>query len=259
MDWFYEALSRRAAELDRQNQILEKRKNELSSGSVYLRCITGKEYLYFDGRKGSQKICTSISREEEGELCREMAYREYLQEILKTNGYNLRQIQRCKEKYKPKPVMPETAGNFLARLKKPEDFSYLYTDGGDYRSDELIHRSLCGIFVRSKSELAIADLLYSYGIRFHYEKRLKLGLSYVLPDFTIYPGIRRQTIYWEHCGLLDNELYQESFRKKLVRYFCNGLWPGLNLICTYDEAGCLDMQKVERLIRVFQLQPQTEE
>ena len=37
--------------------------------------------------------------------------------------------------------------------------------------DRHIHATTCGILVRSKSEVIIANLLHSYGIPFHYEER----------------------------------------------------------------------------------------
>ena len=108
------------------------------------------------------------------------------------------------------PPLTKGATGYLAELAAKEaggkPFSYLITDGKDRYPQELIHRCRRGVFVRSKTELLIADSLYREGARFHYEKRPDLpGLKF-LPDFTIY---RRSgdVIYWEHCGLIDQPRY----------------------------------------------------
>jgi ATP-dependent DNA helicase RecQ len=75
------------------------------------------------------------------------------------------------------------------------------------------HKALSGDWVRSKSEVIIANLLYERRIPFEYETRLASpdGATY-LPDFTIHWD--GKTYYWEHLGLLDHEDYRAAWERK---------------------------------------------
>lgn len=103
-----------------------------------------------------------------------------------------------------------------------------------------------GLMVRSKSEMGIAECLLYYGQRFQYEKALVLsklhfntdGTAYmenvtVYPDFTIFlPD--GSVIYWEHCGLFDQEPYHTNNHDKFDLYYENNIYPPKNLIISMD-------------------------
>lgn len=94
-----------------------------------------------------------------------------------------------------------------------------------------------GDYVRSKSEVIIANELYNHQISYVYEKPLSLeGCRYPLhPDFTICtPG--GKTVYWEHCGLMDNEDYRSKWNWRKQMYERSGIseW-NKNLIVTYES------------------------
>lgn len=98
--------------------------------------------------------------------------------------------------------------------------------------------TLKGIFVRSKSEVIITNELYSNNISFEYEQPLLLD-GYqrpFLPDFTICTPNKKQVVYWEHCGLMDNESYRSKWNWKKHVYESAGIseWHG-NLIVTYES------------------------
>ena len=80
-----------------------------------------------------------------------------------------------------------------------------------------IHETLSGDFVRSKSEVIIANILYQSGIPFQYEFRLIApDGSRRWPDFTI--EWRGKTYYWEHLGMLDAEDYRQGWELKKTWY-----------------------------------------
>lgn len=92
-----------------------------------------------------------------------------------------------------------------------------------------------GEMVRSKSEAIIADMLYELGIPYHYEKPLRLkGGQVRYPDFTLLHVRERKEIYLEHFGLLEDEAYRKESLKKMNEYMANGIYPGKNLIFTYE-------------------------
>jgi hypothetical protein len=109
----------------------------------------------------------------------------------------------------------------------------------------LIHRTERGDLVRSKSELVIADKLYSRGIDYAYEQPLMLMPGRIrYPDFTISDHARGVTFYWEHLGLLDDPSYRARWEKKRAEYLAAEIRPWQDgggevgtLIETRDEAG----------------------
>ena len=105
--------------------------------------------------------------------------------------------------------------------------------------------------VRSKSEAIIADMLYDLGIPYHYECPIKLkGGQIRYPDFTILRTKTREVIYLEHFGLLDDEGYRRDALEKLDIYRTNGIYPGKNLLFTYEtEYSPLDINGIKNMIK----------
>jgi ATP-dependent exoDNAse (exonuclease V) alpha subunit len=88
--------------------------------------------------------------------------------------------------------------------------------------DKHIHRTKRGELVLSKSEVIIANELHHHGIDYAYEKELRFGPDRLCkPDFTIEDPASGLTIFWEHCGLLDDEQYHQRWEKKKKWYISN--------------------------------------
>jgi ATP-dependent DNA helicase RecQ len=104
-----------------------------------------------------------------------------------------------------------------------------------------VHETVSGVYVRSKSEVIVANLLTVSGIVFEYERELRAAGTSFLPDFTIQRGER--TYYWEHLGMLDLEDYRRNWEIKHAWYDRN--FPG-QLIIT-EESPILS-RTVEDLI-----------
>lgn len=103
--------------------------------------------------------------------------------------------------------------------------------------------------VRSKSEVIIADTLNREGISYRYEYPIQLkGYGKVYPDFTILNISLRKEIYWEHLGMMDDEEYAEKAVRKINNYIQNGIFPGDNLILTYETKKIQLNQKLIRLM-----------
>ena len=122
-----------------------------------------------------------------------------------------------------------------------------------YYTEYLRHKTKFGLWVRSKSELIIAELLFDMGVGFWYEKELvlrdekgKTRASY--PDFTITCRHGKE-IYWEHKGMMDDEEYFLRDQDKMQIYQLNGIYPPKNLIITHDGPdGSLAMQDLRLLV-----------
>ena len=109
-----------------------------------------------------------------------------------------------------------------------------------------------GEMVRSKSEKIIADALDKYNIPYQYEPMLELGYSMVYPDFVALNIRTRQTIYWEHLGLLSDQEYAMKNFIKLQNYEKNGYLLGRDLITTMESPdNPIKTNLVEKKIREF--------
>ncbi len=116
-------------------------------------------------------------------------------------------------------------------------------------ASNLIHRTLQGSMVRSKSELVIANTLYQMGIEYQYERPLdgEVVPGRKRPDFSfVDPG--GNLIIWEHLGMLGDPSYRVSWEEKRRWYEQNGYISGTNLFTTQDdERGGLDSVAVSKL------------
>lgn len=124
------------------------------------------------------------------------------------------------------------------------------------RVDNSSFKTLNGEYVRSKSELIIADRLKASGVVYDYEPPILADgeLDIWHPDFLVLNGRTGETYYWEHFGMLDNPEYCESFQFKMERYAKIGIFPGINLLVTTESSKHpLSTEYVDTLIRQFLL------
>jgi len=107
--------------------------------------------------------------------------------------------------------------------------------------------------VRSKSEKILADKLYSLQIPYRYEYPLKLKrFGTVYPDFTLLKISTKEEIYLEHFGMMDDSEYSKKAVAKLQEYAKNNIYPGKNLLVTYETLSTsLDMNSVENMLKEF--------
>jgi hypothetical protein len=128
---------------------------------------------------------------------------------------------------------------------------------GKFYEERLIHKTLRGEMVRSKSELVIADRLHSNGVDYLYEHPLTLSGRTRFPDFTYEDDESGRKFYWEHCGLLVDPIYRTRWEAKLKWYRENGILPWQDgggatgtLIVTKDsEKQGISSPEIENLIR----------
>ena len=114
------------------------------------------------------------------------------------------------------------------------------------------HYTSLGERVRSKSEVMIADTLKQENIPYRYECPLSLGGKTVYPDFTILRTGDRETIYWEHLGMMDNPEYVQSALRKVRMYEEQGIYPGIRLILTMEIGFIpINITVIRRMIRMY--------
>jgi hypothetical protein len=129
--------------------------------------------------------------------------------------------------------------------------------GGAFLEESLIHLTIRGEAVRSKSEVIIANLLHSKGIVYQYEQPLEIGGVTKYPDFTIEDDDIGITYYWEHCGMLTDPAYRLRWEEKKQWYSTHGVLPHADgggakgtLITTRDEPdGGINSHAISHLIK----------
>ena len=92
-----------------------------------------------------------------------------------------------------------------------------------------------GEYVRSKSEVLIANYLYRHKIPYRYEYPINLKrIGTVHPDFIILNVRLRKEVIWEHLGRMDKEDYARDNVFRLNCYQATGYFLGDNLIVTME-------------------------
>lgn len=149
------------------------------------------------------------------------------------------------------PTCSEVARRFTCLFEAPN----IVEHEKQYYEQALIHRTLRGEMVRSKSEVIIANMLYEAGIDYEYEKELDLGEDGIrIPDFTIEDAESGLEFYWEHCGMLGNERYRKRWEEKKEVYKKHGIEEGDNLIVSRDALnGSIDSAEIKALIERYLL------
>lgn len=121
--------------------------------------------------------------------------------------------------------------------------------------EALRYETNAGEFVRSKSEVIIANLLHMEADRllYKYERPLKLrhqGREITLyPDFTVLNTQTGKITYWEHAGLMSNPEYVSDFVWKNNLYYENHLLPGTDVLFTFEtEDHPLEIRMLKNMI-----------
>ncbi len=118
--------------------------------------------------------------------------------------------------------------------------------------ENLIHKTISGNMVRSKSELLIDVCLRTHNIPFRYECALHIDDTTVYPDFTLLHPLTHQILYWEHFGMMDNPTYANHAASKIKLYASCGIIPGIHLITTYETRDFpLNTDAIEKLIEYY--------
>ena len=115
--------------------------------------------------------------------------------------------------------------------------------------EQLIHKTLSGHYVRSKSEALIAMLLHTNEIPFRYECALHLGEATLFPDFTIRHPRTGKLYYWEHFGRMDDPAYYKNVYPKLLLYNSYNIIPSIQLITTFEtKDNPLTSDVIEKIV-----------
>lgn len=235
--------------------MLEETISTLPKGKL-LCCKNGKYYKWYisDGKKSC--FLRSCNRE----LACQLAYKDYCIheaedivqriDVLKKCLVELNSIEETDYFLNKNPEQEKLLKEYLQNcdVQSTEWMGEEYECSKNY-PEHLIHKTLKGHMVRSKSEVIIANTLYLNKIPYRYECGLYLDGVQYYPDFTIYRAADKQIIYWEHFGMMDVPVYCEKAYNKLKVYGTHGMIPTINMITTFETQDCpIDSEKIQQLI-----------
>lgn len=141
---------------------------------------------------------------------------------------------------------------FNDSISHEEDWSHSSYPPNTNHPETLIHKSMSGNILRSKSEVIIDMALFMHQISYRYECELPLGNHLLYPDFTIKHPLNDSLYYWEHFGMMDNADYVRDYLWKMDKYLNHNIIPGIHLITTYEtKEHPLSADEVEHLIRHY--------
>lgn len=102
------------------------------------------------------------------------------------------------------------------------------------RLEELKYKTNGGIYVRSKSEQFIGNILEELGIPYRYEPALRIGNRVLHPDFVIMTVDNRKIIL-EHFGRMDLEEYVSAAIDRLAAYNYHNLLIGRDVFISFES------------------------
>lgn len=199
-------------------------------------------------------------------LPKELAQKQYYSEIGSLIKRNVLALRNLIQQYHPED-MKEIYENLSGvrkklieplviseeeRIKQWDSQEYV---GNGFHPENLRYETEQGEFVRSKSEVIIANILYQHrkDILYKYEKPLEVlvdrKIKTIYPDFTILNVHTGKIRYWEHAGRMDDPIYANEFVKKTNTYVANGFMPGTDVIFTYETmANPLEIYTIRRVV-----------
>ncbi|MCR4676896.1 MAG: hypothetical protein K5634_06680 [Sphaerochaetaceae bacterium] len=187
-----------------------KKKYISSKNENYLRiCVNGE---YYRKLKEVMELITQIISQAHKKVCAE------------TGGKSVREsINPWKARYLPSEYSLFSVSNYWKQTNAK-------------RADRRIYPFLTakGDYVRSKSEMIIANILFALGIPYVYEARIEINGITFRPDFKILNCMTGEIIYLEHFGMMDNPEYAAKAVRKINAYYMAGLSEQKNLIFTFE-------------------------
>lgn len=120
------------------------------------------------------------------------------------------------------------------------------------RLESCKYQAANGLYVRSKSEVIIADQLFFRGIPYRYEMVLQIRDTRYVPDFTIKDPDTGRIYYWENFGMMDQSAYRQKTLIKINDYISADIIPDFNFIMTFEtQDHPLSAYCVSEKIRAF--------
>lgn len=248
MSYLEKALLKKRQELQELvNLLSETTKNteEIKGRLRISHCRNVPQYFYCDYEQPENHKGTYIPQKDI-QFAKKLAQSEYDRKLLEKARKELNIIQNVISRYQPDNLysvydkMTSSRQDIIeSRIKSDIQYraeweAVSYTGNSFENSRNEIYSDR-GERVRSKSEKIIADMLLKMNIPYKYECPLYLkGKGIVYPDFTVLCMSRREEMYYEHFGMMDDAGYVNRNLPKIDFYERNGYLLGDRLFVTFE-------------------------
>ena len=253
-----ELVSSRITLLKKATKQAEKAQSSFPEGRLRTSRTGGRLRYYEVTEKGDTN--GKYLHKDELATIKTLAQKDYNKHFLKAAKSELEMLEKLQSKYTYSAediynnLIPERK-NLVTPYISPDDlvakaWQSKTFKSNPYKPEKKTHDTKRGEKVRSKSEAFIADALYEFGIPYHYEYPVRMvngELRY--PDFTCLNVRTREVIYLEHFGRMGEEGYRRDTMEKMDLYRASGIYPGKNLIFTYEtEEHPLDISGMRKML-----------
>lgn len=255
----YEQALKEKKKLEQRIKLLKQQIQKLPDGKIF--CTHFGKYTKWYQTDGKTQIYIP---KKERRLAEELALKKYLSLQLKNlqqeklaieyylRHHDTKAEQAEKALYNTPAYRELLSPNFKPIAQKLFEWQTAQYEKNNNHPENLIHETVSGIYVRSKSEEMIDMVLCKNQIPFRYECKLKLGDISLYPDFTIRHPKTGETYYWEHFGLMDDTNYSRNAFSKLQHYASNGIIPSIQLITTFETKNHpLTINNVEEIVNQY--------
>lgn len=250
---------------NRLQEIINKEKVSLKTapeGTLHVsRCRNTVQYYR---REAGQPARNVYIPSREIESIRSLAQKSYNQKVLRAAENELKGLQRLEnilQKDAPEEIYDKISQE-RRKLVEPirltdEEFVRQWLnrsyDQSAFPKDAPEFYTANGERVRSKSEVIIADLLREMKVPYLYEAPLFLrGALLIHPDFTVLNVRERKEKYFEHFGMMGNISYIENSTERILKYEKSGIFPGDQLIMTFETSKMpLNVKLVRQTIEKY--------
>ena len=118
-----------------------------------------------------------------------------------------------------------------------------------YAKYNVIPTSL-GFKVKSKGERDIIERMVNYAVPLHHEEIIHVDYHKIAPDITFKRPSNGEIGYWEHFGRMYDPKYRTNFFWKIEQLEKIGIYPGKNLIITFEGDGqFLSIAEIDEIIK----------
>ena len=197
---------------------------------------------------------------ENNHLIEDLIQKNYLEKVIKVSEQEIAVLKRFESQYPE--VLAEDIYESLSDDRKIHVKPIVLTDEQfvekwqnrpytpkPFKQGDSYFETLRGERVRSKSEVIIADRLFTSGIPYKYECPLVVGKNTIYPDFTLLRVSDRKILYLEHNGKVGDQVYGDDMVDRLNKYTLAGIYQGDRLFMTFESANRpLDVRVVDKMI-----------
>ena len=265
MENLYNELRRNLSELSELENRLKKSLSQALDGNLTVKHINGGSRFYVQYERN--RLASQYLGKDKMPTIKALAQKGYDAKLLKEVEKRRKAVEKClealnkanatQELSKVIEKVPKEMKPFIKAIDSLDDEYVREWSSLKYRkkpvSNESSFYTKRNEHVRSKSEVIIADRLFSEGIPYHYEVPISLNqMDVIHPDFFVLNKRTRRAYFWEHLGMMDSPTYCIDNVRKLRDYANAGYLQGKNFIVTFETSKTpLDTKYIDLLIKEY--------